>query len=130
MAYIAKTVVPRSWQLTHHEKPWTVNAERSWHFHKRARAVKEVRNAFAWLAVESKVPALAAVRVSVVPLAKDRRGIQDVAACMPAAKAAIDGLVDAGVIPDDNPSHMRSLAFYPTQVTGTAGLRLVVTEVT
>jgi len=129
MVDIPKTAVPRRWTLTYDQKPWTVNAERSWHFHKRAKAVKEVREAFAWLAVAERVPQLAAIEISVVPLAKDRRGIQDVGACMPAAKAAIDGLVDASVIPDDDPAHMRALKFYPTQVVGDYGLRLVIVEV-
>lgn len=36
---------------------------------------------------------------------------QDLGACHPAAKAAIDGLVDAGGIPDDDPEHVWELTF-------------------
>jgi hypothetical protein len=38
---------------------------------------------------------------------------QDVGACNPAVKAAIDGLVDAGILPDDSPEFVRSLVFLP-----------------
>jgi hypothetical protein len=37
--------------------------------------------------------------------------LQDVAACNPAVKAAIDGLVDAGIVPDDSPAYLRSVEF-------------------
>jgi len=129
MEEITPTTLPRQWILQDNEKPWTVNAERTWHYHKRAKAVRECRERFAWLALEAKVGRVARIKVAVVPLAKDRRGIQDVAACLPAVKAAVDGLVDAGVIVDDDPAHLVSITFYGTQVIGEAGLRLVVTEV-
>mgnify|MGYP003111927860 CR=1 FL=1 len=125
---IKKTIIPRRWVLEDREKPWTVNAERTWHFHKRAKAVRECRERFAWLAKERKIPKLQKIKVSVVPLAKDKRGIQDVGACLPAVKAAIDGIVDAGIIPDDNPDHLVALTFYSTQVIGINGLRVVITE--
>jgi hypothetical protein len=37
--------------------------------------------------------------------------MQDVAACVPAVKAAIDGLVDAGVFLDDSPAHVTAVVF-------------------
>jgi hypothetical protein len=121
--------VARQWILQDNEKPWTVNAERTWHYHKRAKLVRECRERFVWLALEAKIGKLDRIKVAAIPLAKDRRGIQDVAACLPAVKAAVDGLVDAQVIVDDDPTHLVSLAFYGTQVTGNGGLRLVITEV-
>ncbi len=121
--------VPSRWTLEDNEKPWTVNAERTWHYKKRARVVKDCRERFTWLALEQRIPRLERVNISVVPLAKDRRGIQDVAACALAAKAAIDGIVDANVLVDDDPEHLRSITFFPTQVIGRYGLRLVITEV-
>ncbi len=120
---------PRSWMLHHWEKPWTVNAERTWHYQKRASHVRAAREAFAWLAISEDIPRLDAVTISAVPLAKDRRGIQDVGACLPMVKAAVDGIVDAGIIPDDDPRYVRALTFYPTEVTsGRSGLRLIITE--
>jgi hypothetical protein len=40
---------------------------------------------------------------------------QDVGACNPAVKAAIDGIVDAGVLPDDSSKFVRSLIYLPPQ---------------
>ena len=109
IAKLTKTKIPRRWVLEDREKPWTVNTERTWHFHKRAKAVREVK-------------------ISIVPLSKDKRGIQDVGACLPAAKAAVDAIVDMGVIPDDDPKHVLALTFFATQIIGYDGLRVVITE--
>ena len=68
------------------------------------------------------------VDVTVTPHLATRRGMQDVAGCFPAAKAAIDGLVDAGVIPDDTPEHLASLTFLAPVVGHGDALELVVTE--
>lgn len=126
---VKATKLPRRWVLEDTEKPWTTNAERTWHFHKRARMVRDCRERFAWLAIESRVPHLQRVNVQAVPLTANRRGLQDVGACYPAVKAAIDGLVDAGVLIDDDPTHVRSIQFFAPQVIGRHGLRLIVEEV-
>jgi hypothetical protein len=42
---------------------------------------------------------------------------------------AIDGLVDAGVLPDDDPTFVRSLTFHPPEIGGLDGLRLEIEEV-
>ena len=65
------------------------------------------------VAAESvSVPMLDKVKVQACPWLKGKRS-QDVGACMRAVKAAIDGLVDAGVLPDDTPAHVLSLEFLP-----------------
>ena len=120
--------LPRRWYLVDDQRPWTTNTERSWHFQKRAARVRETRERFYWLAKEAKVPQLPKIEVSAVPLVKNRRSMQDVGACFPAVKAAIDGLVDAGVIVDDNAQHLDKLTFYAPRVGDDEGLRLVVTE--
>jgi|TARA_R110000824_G_scaffold237554_1_gene426347 crossover junction endodeoxyribonuclease RusA len=114
------------WRLFSEIKPWTTNAERSWHFQKRAKRVKQTREAFYELAQD--VPLLKAVTVAAIPIARDKRGLQDVAACYPAVKAAIDGLVDAGVIEDDDQRFVTAITFYPTEVRGHDGLELVIKE--
>jgi hypothetical protein len=43
-------------------------------------------------------------------------------------KASIDGLVDVGVLVDDDPSHVIALTFYPTLVGDWDGLVVTVTE--
>lgn len=111
--------------LRYNVRPWTVNHERTLHHQQRAKLVKEWREAFFWLAKEQKIPRLAEVRFVVTPYLKDRR-MQDVGACLPAAKAAIDGLVDAGVLEDDNPKFVKFLGFNCPVVGQGNGLELLV----
>ena len=119
-----------NWNLElHGNRPLTLNKERNLHHMERAGIVKDYRQAFGWLAKVEKIPALPAIKVYATPLAKDRRWKQDVGACFPSVKAAIDGLVDAGVLPDDNPAFVRALTFFPAEIGAVDGLRLVIEEV-
>lgn len=120
----------RSWTLTFTgSRPWTVNGERKLSHFERAALVSEWRKAFAWLARERRIPALAAVRVRAHPLVANRRSLQDVGGCLPAVKAAVDGLVDAGVLADDGPAFLRELVFTGPVLGEVDGLVLVVEEV-
>lgn len=92
-----------------------MNSARNWHHHKLAKQVKIWREAYQELATDAGIPALHAMRIEVVPILGDRRR-QDTAACVLAAKAAIDGIVDAGVVPDDNPQYMKYVRFWPPVV--------------
>lgn len=105
------TTTATTFRLVHRARPWTANAERRLHFHARAALVAEWRAAFKILALEAHMPALGRIAVTAMPIRADRRSRPDVAACYPAAKAAVDGLVDAGVIPDDDPDHLVELRF-------------------
>lgn len=114
------------WILFYGERPWTLNAERTWHYHKRAKIVKEWRDAFCEEASRLGIPVLDRVSVEALPILPTRR-LQDPANCFPAVKAAIDGLVDAKVIEDDNPNFIDSIKFYsPSYVKGVAGLYIKV----
>ena len=93
-------------------RPWTTNAERAGNRWERAKLTKEWRTGFLLLAKSEKIPPMAWITVTVEPHQKGGRS-QDVGACNPAVKAAIDGLVDAGVLPDDSPEFVRSLVFLP-----------------
>lgn len=115
------------WELFYGVRPWTSNSERTWHHYKRASMVKEWREAFWALAKEAKIPPLTRIGVVVTPVLNGRGRIQDVGGCFPAAKAAIDGLVDANVIPEDGPMYVRWLLFKAPE-RGLPGLRLVVCE--
>ena len=95
----------------------------------RAAKIKDTREAFGWMAKAHQVPPLGAIKLHATPLAKDRRWRQDVGAGFPAVKAAIDGLIDAGVLPDDNPTFVRSLTFHPAEGGEIDGLRLEIEEV-
>jgi hypothetical protein len=90
----------------------TVNKLRTVHFHERALHDATWRTSACWEAVQAQVPKLDKVKITACPWLKGRRS-QDVAACLPSVKAAIDGLVDAGVLPDDTPNHVLSLEFLP-----------------
>lgn len=117
------------WTLRFGERPWTTNLERSWHPHERARVVRRWREAFAWLARAHHVPHLDAVAVIATPHLRSRRGLQDTGGCNPAAKAAIDGLVDAGVLDGDGPDRVRRLTFEAPVLDGTDALDVAVYEV-
>jgi crossover junction endodeoxyribonuclease RusA len=120
---------PARWRLRFDERPFTANQERRWHHHRRAEAVRRWREAFALLARQAAVPSLTAVEVTVTPHLTSRRGLQDVGGCFPAAKAAIDGLVDAGVLADDGPDHLHALTFLAPVIGQGDALVLAVREV-
>lgn len=110
------------------ERPWTVNGERNLSHHQRARLVRSWRERAGWLAKLERIPRLEAIRVRARPLVKNRSAMQDVGNCYPAVKAAIDGLVDAGVIRNDTPDIVQELIFGASALGGVDGLFLVVEE--
>jgi crossover junction endodeoxyribonuclease RusA len=118
----------RSWTLVDHVRPWTANAERRWHYQKRAEEVRHARERWGWLAKAERIPAMLRISVEAIPVRQTRASWPDVAACYPAVKAAIDGLVDAGVVPDDNPTHVVRVTFHAPRIGDADGLRLVVVE--
>ena len=96
------------------QRPWTTNGERAGNRWQRAELVKTWRSAFHVLAKSEQMPEMEWISVTVEPHQKGGR-LQDVGACNPAVKAAIDGIVDAGVLPDDSPQYMKSLIFLAPQ---------------
>jgi crossover junction endodeoxyribonuclease RusA len=103
-----------SWVLRFAQRPFTINAERRMHHMERARHVREWRTKSASLAKVKGIPALTAVHIHAHPHLKGR--LQDADACHPSVKAVIDGLVDAGVIPDDDPRYVRAVTYHaPTR---------------
>jgi len=98
--------------LTHHERPVTTNAERSGNRWQRAASTKQWREAFTWIARRERVPKMRWINVTAQPYQKRGR-LQDTAACNPSVKAAIDGLVDAGIVPDDTGDFVRQITFLP-----------------
>ena len=64
--------VPARWYLEDHQRPWTMNKERTWHWSQRAKVTKETRERFYWLAKMEKVPALDRIIVDAIPLINDR----------------------------------------------------------
>jgi crossover junction endodeoxyribonuclease RusA len=98
--------------LTHVKKPITTNAERAGNRWGRAAHTKEWRQVFALLARKEKIPTMKWINVTAQPSQKLGR-LQDTAACNPSVKAAIDGLVDAGIVPDDSGEYVRMITFMP-----------------
>jgi crossover junction endodeoxyribonuclease RusA len=106
--------VTTEWSLRFPRRPFTINAERRMHFHERARHVKEWRFLAAVAAKRKSIPPLRAVHIHSHPHLKGR--LQDADACHPTVKAIIDGLVDAKVIPDDDPRYVKAVTYHaPTR---------------
>lgn len=108
-----KPVVPEVWSMAvFGERCLLLNKERTLHPMVRAKAVKWWREAFALEAMASDMPRPIPGPVHIVVCPMDRYLYkQDVGACFPTAKAAIDGLVDAGFLPDDGTDYVKRLTF-------------------
>lgn len=107
-------------------RPWTVNQERKKGSHyERSNITKWWREAFRDAAIEAGIPHFDAISIEVTPILPDRR-IQDTGACFPTAKAAIDGLVDAGVIDDDAPQYVPTITFHAPVICSEGGLEILI----
>lgn len=109
-------------------RPLTLNKVREMHYQQWAAHVRATRHLWWGLALEARVPRLDRITVTVTPLHRNGRSPQDVAACAAEAKAAIDGLVDARVIPDDNSNHLLLVSFTPADICGVDGMALLIEE--
>jgi hypothetical protein len=116
------------YRLRHDVRPFTANSagRGTTPGARRAHAAKvaEWRRAFRLLAIAHDVPALGPCEVVVRTYLPNRRGTHDVGACYPAYKAAQDGLVDAGVWPDDKPTWVVRVVFEAPIFGQGAGLEL------
>lgn len=107
-------------------RPWTTNQERKKGSHyERSAITKWWREAFKEAAQEAGIPHFTAITIEVTPILPDRR-IQDTGACYPTAKAAIDGLVDAGVIDDDAPQYVPTIIFHAPVICKEGGLEILI----
>lgn len=115
--------VAQRYEVRYPVRPWSLNDERrsDWHVHRRRTA--QWRKDFAVLARAAGLPRLDVVAVHAWP-AHARGVLPDTAACVGPVKAAIDGLVDAGVLPGDTGRHVTSITFHPP-VRAPDALRLV-----
>jgi hypothetical protein len=82
-----------------------VNANKRMHHMAKARLVKDIRYGASLFAGLAGVPALKRAHVVCEYCPPDRRR-RDVHNLFPSAKAAVDGLVDAGVLPDDSDGYL------------------------
>lgn len=104
------------WTVRHFGSPrlYLLNQERKDSHYARAKHVKYWREAFALEAMVSDLPRPipGPVHIGVAPYVQHNYK-QDLGACFPTAKAAIDGLVDAGFLPHDGVEWVRMLSFCP-----------------
>lgn len=119
----AGIVRPRSWRIELPPRTVLLNANQTIHFRKRAEIVKALRHTGFAMARHYKVPAMERAHVFYVihPDTVGRR--RDSGNWSPSAKAVIDGMVDAGVLPDDN--HERLLGPDPRMGAPVPGSQLV-----
>ena len=82
-----------------------ISANQRLHWTKKSSLTKEWRTTAGWCARTNKTPAFAYATITMTLHFADRRR-RDVHNYYPTAKALIDGLVDAGVLQDDDDSHL------------------------
>lgn len=86
--------------------PLTMNAARRLHHQAYGRAIRAIREQAHWLALGQRIPPmqLCEVELHYAPPDKTRRDADGLVAYL---KPFCDGLVDAGIVPDDTPQYMR-----------------------
>jgi len=82
-----------------------LNANQRLHWRKRSDITKALRAAGKQAALDARVPRLERAHIDAVYKPPNRRR-RDVANLYPSFKAVIDGLVDAGVLEDDDDKHL------------------------
>lgn len=110
-------------------RPWTLNAERSAHPMVHRKRTTKWRAAFKELAepVVAAGNTMTLVEITVRQEC-DRLPLPDPCSCVGAYKAALDGLVDAGLLPDDTGKVVRRVVFIPARRTGRDALTLSVRQ--
>jgi crossover junction endodeoxyribonuclease RusA len=89
----------------------TTNRERKGDRFLRAANVKEWRNSGRVLALLAGIPPMEHVHVEFFP--EQARGkLADAGAHLPSAKAVLDGIVDAGILMDDDPRYVGAIILH------------------
>lgn len=96
-------MIVEQWTVPLPYKRPPLNANQRLHWAARARTVKEIRQAAALALKAAGVPPCARVKVRLVWAVSDPNRRRDPSNVMPTQKAVVDGMVDAGVVPDDTP---------------------------
>jgi hypothetical protein len=107
-----------------------MSRERSINRYERAELVKDIREAakFHTMAAMRTLPfAPFTVPVTVEFLPYQATGVlADTANHLPPCKAVLDGMVDAGLLVDDNPKYVISQCFYPPVKSKLVGIAVLV----
>lgn len=86
-----------------------LNANQRLHWAAKSKLTRDVRDTAAFKAKSAGVPEVDHVSVRLVWVVTDKRR-RDTDNTYPTFKAMCDGLVDAGIVPDDTPQFMTKLA--------------------
>lgn len=110
-------------------RPPTQNQRRRQHWSRQSKSARVWKHAGAVLARAHRIPTLTAVTVECWGRYPDRRSLPDPDGLAPGLKAVLDGIVQAGVIPDDTPAHVRGVTYLPAVIApGPPGLIVRITE--
>lgn len=93
---------PPSWRIELPVGTFLLNDNQRLHHRRKAEYIELIRRASGSAARAAKLPTLQRIHVFYVVHPKPGIRRRDPGNWSPTAKAAIDGLVDAGVVPDDN----------------------------
>lgn len=97
-------------------RPLLANQVHQMHHREVSKHRKQYREAGARLARLHKLGTHQAVTVTAWAEYPNRRSLPDADAIAPGVKGFIDGIVDAGVIPDDGPDHVTSVTYLAPKV--------------
>jgi hypothetical protein len=117
----------RTHRFTVRGKLVSLNHERKIHHMARAEAVKQWRTDAFFEAKAAHLPHLEKVSIIGSPFQHGNR-LGDAGNHLPALKAAIDGLVDAGVLDGDGPDHVTALTMMAPQRTTSSPTDCMVIE--
>jgi crossover junction endodeoxyribonuclease RusA len=92
-------------RLPYATPPLSLNSRMHWAT--KARITREIRHATTWAASDLKIPACERIAVELHYVPRDRRR-RDEDNLFLTLKAAIDGIRDAGVVPDDSSEYVTS----------------------
>jgi crossover junction endodeoxyribonuclease RusA len=120
-------VTPRTWRVEFPAGIPLLNANRRQHWAVKARITRDLRQVAFVCARRDRVPALSRAHIVVEYCPPDRRR-RDVHNLFPSAKAAVDGLVDAGVLPDDSDTYLTGPDMRLGQVIADGCLVIHITE--
>ena len=103
---LEEPVAYRTWILTLPAGMELLNSnDRDGHWARRKRVTKALREAAGWLARDRQIPPLQRAHILAVYEPPDRRR-RDPGNLYPSFKACIDGIVDAGILPNDDAKHL------------------------
>jgi hypothetical protein len=108
---------------TYEAKPVTLNKWRTLHYMQCSKIRREWREAFHYLYLANP-QAFRGEQVEIIVEHEVKGRWQDPVSCAECFKAALDGLVDGGMIVDDSPEYVRSVTFMMPVKTGRDALTL------